>query len=171
VNNRKAFFNRQAGIVMMSAVALISLTGCVGYVDRPGAAVYMAPPVLAVGVQDNYVYYPSYGIYFNSYRNQYAYQDGGVWVSRPEPIGVSADVLLASPSVRMDFHDSPANHYAEMARLYPRNWAPSGGRQVENRQVPRSGIQKTEAQKAQARKAPAPKTKPKTEKQEEHGDK
>jgi len=34
-----------------------------------------------------------------------------LWVSRPAPMGVSADVLLASPSVKMDFHDSPANHH------------------------------------------------------------
>ena len=27
----------------------------------------------------------------------------------------------------MDFHDSPANHHAEIARQYPRNWAPARG--------------------------------------------
>jgi hypothetical protein len=37
-------------------------------------------------------------------------------------LGVSADVLLASPSVRMDFHDSPANHHADMAKKYPKNY-------------------------------------------------
>jgi hypothetical protein len=38
------------------------------------------------------------------------------------------DVLLASPSVHMNFHDSPANHHAEMLRQYPRTWRADGGR-------------------------------------------
>jgi len=35
-------------------------------------------------------------------------------------------VLLASPSVHMDFHDSPAKHHAEMIHKYPKNWKSSG---------------------------------------------
>jgi hypothetical protein len=31
-------------------------------------------------------------------------------------------VLLASPSVRMDFHDSPEKHHAMMLQKYPRDW-------------------------------------------------
>jgi hypothetical protein len=67
-----------------------------------------------------------YGVYYNSSRHQYAYQDRGAWVSRTAPSGVSADVLRASPSVKMDFHDSPAKHHAEMVQKYPKNWAPPG---------------------------------------------
>jgi hypothetical protein len=91
--------------------------------------VVIAPPIVvapAVVVQDDYVYYPSYGVYYNSSRHQYAYLEGGAWVSAPAPSGVSVDVLLASPSVRMDFHDSPEKHHADMIRKYPRNWAPPG---------------------------------------------
>jgi hypothetical protein len=162
INKKLLFKPGQAGFVC-GAVLLITLTGCVGYVDGPRAGVYVAPPVVEVGgpvvvMQDNYVYYPSYGIYFNSYRNQYAYLDGGVWVSRPEPIGVSVNVLLASPSVRMDFHDSPANHNAAMVRQYPRNWAPAGAPQV----------QKAQVQKAQVQKAPVQKANRKPEKRDEH---
>ena len=41
-----------------------------------------------------------------------------------KPRDVSARVLLASPSVRMPYHDSPANHAAEMSKKYPKNWRP-----------------------------------------------
>jgi hypothetical protein len=122
--NIKTLFTKgdKAGCVL-GAVLLVSLTGCVAYVDRPPeGSVYVAPPA----VQDDYVYYPNYQVYYSSSRHQYAYQDGRAWVSRPAPRGVSVDVLMASPSVRMDFHDSPANHHAAVVRQYPKNWSPSG---------------------------------------------
>ena len=74
------------------------------------------------------MYYPNYGVYYSPIHG-YAYMEGGAWVSRPAPRGVSVDVLLASPSVRMNFHDSPANHHAAVARQYPRNWKPSRSNQ------------------------------------------
>ncbi len=128
MNIKKLFRNAgQAGFGLCLAL-LGTLTGCVGYVDGPRAGVYVAPPVVETGVvvEDNYVYYPGYDVYYNSSRHQYAYLEGGAWVARPQPRGVSIDVLLASPSVRMNFHDSPANHHAAMVRQYPRNWAPPG---------------------------------------------
>ncbi len=66
-------------------------------------------------VQDDYVYYPGYQVYYSSNRRQYIYQDGRSWVSRPAPPRVSVDVLFASPSVRLDFHDSPAIHHARLS--------------------------------------------------------
>ena len=63
-----------------------------GYVDGPRAGVYVAPPVVVV--QDDYVYYPDYEVYYSSSRHQYAYLEGGAWVSRPAPRGVSVNVLL-----------------------------------------------------------------------------
>jgi len=140
--NKRFYFKAGSIGFALSGALLVTLTGCVGYVDGPRAGTYVEPSVVEVGVQDNYVYYPTYGIYFNSYRNQYAYMDGGAWVSRPEPAGVSVNVLLASPSVRMDFHDSPANHSAEMARRYPRNWAAPGGRQAAKTPAHKEGVQK-----------------------------
>ena len=104
----------------MGALLLATLTGCVGYVDGPRGGAYVAPAVVVV---DDYVYYPDYEIYYSSSRRQYAYLEGGAWVSRPAPRGVSVDVLVASPSVRMDFHDSPANHHAEVIQKYPRQAA------------------------------------------------
>src|SRR5471030_43661 len=118
MNYKKLFSKADKGFVVLGVVLLATFTGCVGYVDGPRAGVYVAPPVVetSVVVEDDYVYYPGYDVYYNSSRHQYAYLEGGAWVSRPEPRGVSIDVLLASPSVRMDFHDSPARHHAEMIK-------------------------------------------------------
>jgi len=93
--------------------------------------VVVAPPVVVVApvVADDYVYYPNYDVYYNSSRHQYAYMQGGAWVSTPAPNGVSVDVLLASPSVNMDWHDSPSRHHDEMIQKYPRNWRPDAGHQ------------------------------------------
>ena len=121
-----------------TGVALLTtLTGCIGYVDSPRAnGGYVAPPVVVTTfvAQDDYVYYPGYEVYYSSSRNQYAYRDGRNWISRPAPRGVSVNVLQASPSVRMDFHDSPASHHAAIARQYPKNWKPAGANQDRNDQ-------------------------------------
>ena len=127
MNYKKFFFKTdKAGFVLGTAL-LGSLTGCVGYVDRPQqGSVYVEP---AFAVQDDYVYYPNYEVYYSSSRHQYAYREGNIWVSRPAPRGVSVNVLIASPSVRMNFHDSPANHHAEIVRQYSKNWKPPGANQ------------------------------------------
>jgi hypothetical protein len=135
MNDKKLFSKISKAGIMLGVLLLGTLTGCIGYVDEPRAGLYVAPPVVetSVVVEDDYVYYPGYDVYYNSSRHQYAYLEGGAWVSRPAPRGVSIDVLLASPSVRMDFHDSPANHHAAMIQKYPRNWAPSHQDRKENR--------------------------------------
>jgi hypothetical protein len=97
-----------------------------GNADGQSAIIRTTPPVTATAVvPDNYVYYPSYGVYYNGSRHQYSYLKDKAWVSQPNPQGVSADVLRASPSVKMDFHDAPANHHAAMIKKYPKNWAPA----------------------------------------------
>jgi len=120
MNYQRTFLNpRTAGLVLAAAVTL-TLTGCVGYVDGPRGEGY------AFAVQDDYVYYPQFECYYSVSRHQYAYRNGNAWVARPGPRGVSVNVLQASPSVQMDFHDSPAHHHATVARQYPKNWKPSG---------------------------------------------
>lgn len=114
------------GFVFGTAL-LGALTGCVGYVDGPRQGrVYVEPPSVyvesGVVVQDDYVYYPRYQVYYSSNRRQYMYRDGRSWVSRPAPPRVSVDVLFASPSVRLDFHDSPSIHHATVVRQYPKHW-------------------------------------------------
>ena len=115
-----------AGIVF-SATLLGTQTGCVGYVDRADTGrMYAVSPVVETTfiIEDDYVYYPSYQIYYSSRRHQYAYRDGHNWISRPGPHGVSVRQLQASPSVRMEFHDSPAQHHEAVTQHYPKNWSP-----------------------------------------------
>ena len=119
--------------LVLGAVLLGAMAGCIGYVDSPHHArgYGQAPPVYAQSavVQADYVYYPSYQVYYSGSTRQYVYQDGHSWVSRSAPPRVSANVLLASPSVRLDFHDSPSAHHATVVRQYPKNWKPQGSNQ------------------------------------------
>jgi hypothetical protein len=59
-----------------------------------------------------------------AWKAAYACLESGAWVSQPAPRGVSVNVLLASPSVKMDFHDSPVQRHAAVVRKYPKNWTP-----------------------------------------------
>jgi len=116
---------------VFGAALLGALTGCVGYVDRPHhARVYAPAPAVyvqaGVVVQDNYVYYPGYQVYYSGNTRQYVYLDGRSWVTRSAPPRVSVDVLLASPSVALDFHDAPAIHHATVVQTYPKHWTPPG---------------------------------------------
>ena len=133
MNGKKLFFKTNKAGFVLGTVLLGTVTGCIGYVDGPRAGVYVAPPAVEVGfaVQDDYVYYPSYGVYYSSSRRQYAYPEGGRWVSQPAPREVSVAVLQASPSVRMDFHDSPEHHNAEVVQKYPKNWKASAANKNE----------------------------------------
>ena len=130
MNKTRRLMTRQIGSVLCPAL-LGALTGCVGYVDEPRhARVYAQPPPVyvesGVVVQPEYVYYPGYQVYYSGNTRQYVYLEGRSWVSRPAPPRVSADVLFASPSVRLDFHDSPAIHHTAVVRQYPKHWAPPG---------------------------------------------
>jgi len=144
MNNKIHFLKTNAAGLAVGAALLAALAQSadnagaqsIGVTVNPPVVVappvVMAPPVViapAVVTQDDYVYYPNYAIYYNSYRHQYAYLNGDAWVMAAAPVGVSVDVLLASPSVHMDFHDSPARHHAEMMQKYPQNWKPVDGRQ------------------------------------------
>jgi len=107
-----------------SAVLLGISTGCVGYAEPGYAGVAVAPPAVGVVVQDEYLYYPHYGVYYNTYRNNYVYRDRFRWVTRPNPPRGLADDFRRSPSVHLDFHDSPVNHHRSVVRQYPRHWRP-----------------------------------------------
>ena len=128
MNTTRRLVTSRIGSVLCTALLGV-VTGCVGHVDRPHQARAYAPPPpvyveTRVVVQDNYVYYPGYQVYYSSNTRQYVYQDGRSWVSRPAPPRVSANVLFASPSVRLDFHDSPAIHHPSVVRQYPKHWTP-----------------------------------------------
>jgi hypothetical protein len=123
----------------IGATLLTVLTGCIGYVEGPShSRVYASSPPMYVesGVtfQDDYVYYPSYQVYYSSTRRQYIYQQNHAWVTRATPPRVSAEVLIASPSVRLNFHDAPAAHHASIVRQYPKKWAPPASTRGNNEQ-------------------------------------
>jgi hypothetical protein len=78
--------------------------------------------VASVTYEDDYDYYPGYEVYYSRNRQEYVYREGPQWVRRREPGSVSLQVLLAAPSVRVDFRDSPERHHATVVRSYPKNW-------------------------------------------------
>jgi hypothetical protein len=122
-SRRENSVNRTRRSVLAFATATVlmgTLTGCI--VDGP----YHADVHSTVVVYDDYVYYPSYQVYYSSTRRQYVYLEGSAWVWRVSPPRVSVDVLFASPSISVDFHDAPSAHHASMIQTYPRDWTPAG---------------------------------------------
>ena len=116
---RNQFYLFALAIMFYGAIA-----GCI-VEERP----YPGPAVVTtVGVEGGLVYYPDYEVYYDPGPGLYWFYRGGVWVTGPRPPGISVDVLLRSPSVRMDFRDSPANHHTEIIRQYPHGWRPGRGR-------------------------------------------
>jgi hypothetical protein len=127
MNDRQCFFRADKLSLVLCVAFLGTLTGCIGYVDRAErGGRYEVQPVVQTTfvIEDDYVYYPSYQIYYSSRRHQYAYRDGRNWISRPAPRGVTINQLQASPSVRMEFHDSPVRHHETVTKQYPKNWSP-----------------------------------------------
>ena len=122
--NRIRILGDRAGLVVCSLL-LGTLTGCIGYVEQPRReVVHVQSPSPVIVVQDDYVYYPGYEVYYSSTRRHYIYRDGRSWVTRPAPPRVSVEVLVASPSVRVDFHDAPSAHHERIVKQYPKHWAP-----------------------------------------------
>jgi hypothetical protein len=113
--NKTAIISTGAMGCALASVFLITLTGCVGEVD----ADYVGP--------DDYVYYPGYELYYGSRSHEWYYRDGDRWIAHGAPRGVTVDTLRSAPAVPMTFHDNPGSHHAEVARQYPKNWAPAGG--------------------------------------------
>src|SRR5436305_931773 len=117
--------------VLIGAAFMAVLSGSVGcvYETRQTRAYAPPPPVYTqttVTMADDFVYYHAYEDYYSSSRRKYTYRDERSWVSTPTPPHVSAEVLFAAPSVRMDFHDAPAAHHATVVREYPKHWTPPG---------------------------------------------
>lgn len=109
-------------------VALAALTGCQSDNSNRRSGDYDGPSSRGQGVvviyEDDYDYYPAYETYYSRSRREYVYRDGGRWVRRSEPSGISLNVLLSAPSVRMDFRDAPEQHHRAVVQSYPRNWRP-----------------------------------------------
>jgi len=122
-----------AGLLACTAI-LVTLTGCFteGSGRRTGYQGRMSGQVM-VSYQDDYDYYPGYEVYYSRNRREYVYRDGNQWVRRSEPRGIPASVLLSTPSVRVDFHDSPEQHHAAVVRSYPRDWKRRDNKQDDSR--------------------------------------
>jgi hypothetical protein len=126
MNSETLFTPRRIGLVI-GATLLATLTGCVtegsyhsrGY--RSGAEVQVQAGVV---FEDDYDYYPGYETYYSRSRREFVYRDGRSWVRRSEPRGISVDLLLAAPSVRMEFRDAPERHHRQVVKTYPKRWTP-----------------------------------------------
>ena len=116
VMKTRIFLTTKTAGVIAGMTFLATLTGCIGD-DRPRGHV-QATAVF----QDDYDYYPGYETYYSRNRHEFVYLEGSTWVRRPEPRGVSVNVLLAAPSVRLDFHDAPEQHHRTVIQSYPRTW-------------------------------------------------
>ena len=127
----KEFFPKPPTGLMLGFAILITLTGCVGYVRGPSAGVYVEPsvPVNTVfAVEDDYVYYPGYGMYYGNRSQRWYDYEHSAWIVRPAPRHYSR-----APSVRVDFHDSPAMHHNQVRQTYPKNWTPEHDRRLNDR--------------------------------------
>ncbi len=112
-------------ILITGPACLLLLSGC--ETDSPrshrGYASHSSVQIQgSVVIMDDYDYYPAYETYYSRNRREYVYRDGGTWVRRSQPQGVSIDLFLATPSVRLDFRDSPEHHHATVVRSYPKTW-------------------------------------------------
>jgi len=124
---------RAAGL----ALSLLLLAGCANQGQTP-SRVRVYPPLppgppppdyveSQFPVEDAYIYYPAYQIYYSTLRREYVYLDHGKWVSRSAlPRRMKGKTLTSSPSVKMDFRDSPSVHHAEVVEQYPKHWTPNG---------------------------------------------
>ena len=119
------FLPRNRVALLSGALVATALSNGCAYSNPGGPVAYREPPRVAVVEQDDYVYYPQYEVYYSNSRHQYGYREGNRWAWRPAPPGVSVNVLYKSPSVRMDFHDSPEHHHSTVVQRYPRNWKQS----------------------------------------------
>jgi hypothetical protein len=116
----------KAGLVVGISL-FAAFTGCA--VEPSGG--YRGHVQAEADFQDDYDYYPEYETYYSRNRHEFVYLDGGVWVRRPEPRGVSTSVFLTGASVRLDFHDAPERHHETVIRSYPRTWrGPETNREV-----------------------------------------
>lgn len=116
---------KKASFALSSVLLAVGLFGCVADQPSYSNSPYRGPPptrVAAVSYSDDYVYYPAHETYYSRNRREYVYRSGNAWVRGPQPYGVTADVLIRTPSVRLEFHDSPEHHHAAVVKQYPRTW-------------------------------------------------
>jgi hypothetical protein len=125
MKNKMFFLKLGKGTCAVAVVVGSLLAGPVVQADDFHASVNVTVPTVAPNTfdaQDDYVYYPAYHVYYSKHHHRYAYLKNNAWVAAPTPPDVSVNVLKATPSVDMDFHDSPAKHHEEIVKKYPKDW-------------------------------------------------
>jgi hypothetical protein len=122
MNTKKLLLNVGGGTFATAAVIAGLWSGNLAQADDLHASVNITVAPNTFDAQDNYVYYPAYHVYYSKHHHRYAYIKGNAWVTAPTPPDISVAALQATPSVDMDFHDSPARHHAEIMRKYPKDW-------------------------------------------------
>ncbi|MEJ1971617.1 MAG: hypothetical protein WDM96_03675 [Lacunisphaera sp.] len=103
-----------------SVFAVLFLTACY----EPPAASHGFTGIAGDHIGDDYVYYPSYEVYYVPTRSEYIYYDGTAWVRTTKPTQAWARDISGAPYVNMTFHDAPEHHHTEIKRAYPKNWVP-----------------------------------------------
>jgi hypothetical protein len=144
----KIIFQHKKFRYALGAISLALLAGCnkvepapttnanpQQVADAPAVVVAAPQAQVPVEVAADYMYYPGYEVYYSPDSRVYWYMQGGGWVSGSSVPGISIDVLGAAPSVRMNFHDSPANHHAAVVQQYPRTWQPAAQSRAQPAQV------------------------------------
>jgi len=115
------FFTLKALLAVLGIVlALFFFTSC----DSPTEARGFSG-IAGDHIGDDYVYYPSYEVYYVPTRGEYVYYDGRTWLRTSRPTTqVWARDIAGRPYVKMSFHDNPSHHHADIVRKYPKNWVP-----------------------------------------------
>lgn len=108
-------------LVIASLVLVHLLTGC----DTPTEAKGFTG-ISGDRIGDDYVYYPRYEVYYVPARREYVYYDAGTrtWIRTTTPTQVWVKDITGTAYVKMDFHDAPEGHHADVVRRYPQNWVP-----------------------------------------------
>jgi len=123
--------NFQMSVRAAGGLGLLVLTLLAGCADTPTWSSMSVVPSSAQlqavrGRAPSYVYFARYEIYFERTLRQYTYVEGNAWVTRSEPPpGVPVALLEASPSVALNYSDTPQRHHAAVVSSYPRNWGRS----------------------------------------------
>jgi hypothetical protein len=74
MDDKNLFFKAGKVGLVLTATFLVTLTGCVSYVDGPHAGIYTEPSMVVV--QDDYMYYPAYQMYYGSHSHQWYDREG-----------------------------------------------------------------------------------------------
>jgi hypothetical protein len=109
-----------------AALLVLAFAGCA---SEPSSGYYRASSTIGydsrgntVAYGDDYDYYPGYEVYYARNRHEYVYRDGNRWVRSSTYPRASSQVLLSSPSVRVEFRDAPERHHDYVVRRYPHDW-------------------------------------------------